>query len=194
MSPSRSDDLPDRAGQNGPRHRRRHRRRDDQPGIPPETPGNPDTPLRHRRPRERPEGRTRVHPVPPGNSSADAAGSGWNSANTDQYGRTIGLIYQRKNQPKDSYNLRMVQGGHARPYMTGAQDRARFQAAEESARSKKRGIWKQKTGWTPGNTGRPRRPGQRGRAGPGRYFSLCSSLQESWPTCSTGPPPDQPSP
>ena len=66
------------------------------------------------------------------------------SANTDQYGRTIGLIYQRKNQPKDSYNLRMVQGGHARPYMTGAQDRARFQAAEESARSKKRGIWKQK--------------------------------------------------
>ena len=63
---------------------------------------------------------------------------------TDQYGRTVGLIYPKRNHPEGSYNLQMVEAGQARCYMTGAQDRARYQHAENTAREKSRGIWKQK--------------------------------------------------
>lgn len=61
---------------------------------------------------------------------------------TDQYGRTVGLIHRRKNRPEESYNYMMVRDGQARCYMTGAQDRKRFQAAEAEAKRRGWGIWK----------------------------------------------------
>ena len=63
---------------------------------------------------------------------------------TDQYGRTVGLIYPRRNHPEDSYNLHMVEAGQARCYMTGAQDHTRYQQAETHAKEKNRGLWKQR--------------------------------------------------
>ena len=63
---------------------------------------------------------------------------------TDQYGRTVGLIHRRKNRPEESYNYMMVRDGQARCYMTGAQDRKRFQAAEAEAKRRGWGIWKKK--------------------------------------------------
>ena len=62
----------------------------------------------------------------------------------DQYGRIVGMIYHRRGHPEDSYNLRMVEAGHARCYMTRPIHRSRYLQAEESARAKRRGIWKQR--------------------------------------------------
>ena len=68
---------------------------------------------------------------------------------TDQYGRTVGLIHRRKNRPEESYNYMMVRDGQARCYMTGAQDRDRFQAAEDEAKRRGWGIWKKKNATAP---------------------------------------------
>ena len=67
-----------------------------------------------------------------------------NTMGGDQYGRTIGLIYQRKNHAEESYNYMMIRDGQARTYMTNPDDRERFQRAEEEAARRGSGIWKKK--------------------------------------------------
>ena len=66
------------------------------------------------------------------------------SSGTDQYGRTIGLIYNGRDGAANSYNYQMVAAGHAHCYMLNRMDQKRYQQAEQEARSKKRGLWKQK--------------------------------------------------
>ena len=61
---------------------------------------------------------------------------------TDQYGRTVGLIYRRKSRPEDSYNYMMVRDGQAWSYMARSQDRQRFKSAEEVAAQHGWGLWK----------------------------------------------------
>ena len=61
---------------------------------------------------------------------------------TDQYGRTVGLIYRRKNRPEDSYNYMMIRDGQAWSYMARSQDRQRFKSAEEVAARHGWGLWK----------------------------------------------------
>ena len=61
---------------------------------------------------------------------------------TDQYGRTVGLIYRRKNRPEDSYNYMMIRDGQAWSYMARSQDRQRFKNAEELAARHGWGLWK----------------------------------------------------
>ena len=63
---------------------------------------------------------------------------------TDLHDRPVGMLYHRRNHPQNSYNLRMVEGGHARCYMTKPIHRTQYLQAEEKARSKKRGMWKKK--------------------------------------------------
>ncbi len=71
------------------------------------------------------------------------------SIDTDQYGRTVGLIHSKKGRPEDSYNYRMVRDGQARCYMTRPEDRERYQEAEDAARSQGRGIWKDRNAAAP---------------------------------------------
>jgi endonuclease YncB( thermonuclease family) len=66
------------------------------------------------------------------------------SSGTDQYGRTIGLIYRGRDGAANSYNYQMVAAGHAHCYMLNRMDQERYKKAEQEARSKKRGLWKQK--------------------------------------------------
>ena len=68
---------------------------------------------------------------------------------TDQYGRTVGLIHRRKTHPEESYNYMMVRDGQARCYMTGTQDRKRFQDAEDEAKQRGWGIWNKKNATAP---------------------------------------------
>ena len=63
---------------------------------------------------------------------------------TDQYGRTVGLIYPRRSGPEESYNFRMVQAGHAHCYMLSAADQAAYQQAQQDAQEHRRGLWKQR--------------------------------------------------
>ena len=60
----------------------------------------------------------------------------------DQYGRTVGLIYEKRNRPENSYNYMMVRDGQAYAYMTRAGDRERFRMAEEEAKRRRRGMWR----------------------------------------------------
>ena len=60
----------------------------------------------------------------------------------DQYGRTVGLLYRKKNRPQYSYNYMMVRDGQARAYLTSPQDRERFSRAEAEAARRGWGIWK----------------------------------------------------
>ena len=64
---------------------------------------------------------------------------------TDQYGRTVGLIYDPTKSRENSYNYQMVKAGQAHCYMVGAQDKNRYQEAEISARLNGHGLWKEKT-------------------------------------------------
>ena len=66
-----------------------------------------------------------------------------NSVKTDQYGRTVGLIYKRKRQPHKSYNIQMVQGGHAHAYMLEGDDKVVYETAEAEAKGRRRGMWRQ---------------------------------------------------
>ena len=66
------------------------------------------------------------------------------TVDTDQYGRTVGLIYRRKNRPEDSYNYMMVRDGQAWSYMAKSQDRQRFKTAEEVATRQGWGVWKKR--------------------------------------------------
>ena len=72
-----------------------------------------------------------------------------NATGGDQYGRTVGLIYRRKNRPEESYNYMMIRDGQARAYMANAGDRERFQKAEEEAARRGSGIWKKKNAVAP---------------------------------------------
>ena len=71
------------------------------------------------------------------------------TVNTDQYGRTVGLLHRRKGRPDDSYNYMMVRDGQARAYMTRPQDRRRFQEAEEEAARRRWGIWRERKATAP---------------------------------------------
>ena len=64
------------------------------------------------------------------------------SVATDQYGRTVGLIYDPGRPRDNSYNFQMVKAGQAHCYMVGPQDRNRYQEAESSARLNRHGLWK----------------------------------------------------
>ena len=66
------------------------------------------------------------------------------TVDTDQYGRTVGLLHRRKRRPDDSYNYMMVRDGQARAYMARPQDRRRFQEAEGEAARRRWGIWKER--------------------------------------------------
>ena len=66
------------------------------------------------------------------------------TVDTDQYGRTVGILHRRKRRPDDSYNYMMVRDGQARAYMARPQDRRRFQEAEEEAARRRWGIWKER--------------------------------------------------
>ena len=67
------------------------------------------------------------------------------SVATDQYGRTVGLIYDPGKSRENSYNYQMVRAGQAHCYMVGPEDRGRYQEAESSARLNGHGLWKEKS-------------------------------------------------
>ena len=81
---------------------------------------------------------------------------------TDQYGRTVGLIYPHRSGPEESYNFRMVQAGHAHCYMLSAADRAAYQQAQNDAQEHRQGLWKQKDPTPPWEW----RQADRARSGP----------------------------
>ena len=82
---------------------------------------------------------------------------------TDQYGRTVGLVYPNRGKPQDSYNFRMVRDGQAQAYMTAAADRRRYQEAEAQAQAKRRGIWKNEKSQKPWEYRRKQRERQKSR-------------------------------
>ncbi len=61
---------------------------------------------------------------------------------TDQYGRSVGLVYHRKRRPDQSCNYLMVLAGHARAYMATGQEKDLYRLAETEASRKRRGIWR----------------------------------------------------
>ena len=83
---------------------------------------------------------------------------------TDHYGRTVGLIYRSRGKSHDSYNLRMVREGMAEAYMAKGADRAIFEKAEQDARARRTGIWRQRNYQTPSDFRREAREGGRRRA------------------------------
>ena len=86
-----------------------------------------------------------------------------NRVSTDQYGRTVGLVYPNRGKPQDSYNFRMVRDGQAQAYMTAAADRKRYQEAEAQAKDKRRGIWKNEKSQKPWEYRRKQRESQKNR-------------------------------
>ena len=60
----------------------------------------------------------------------------------DRYGRTVGLVYPRREHPADSYNYAMVRDGQARSYMAKGKDRKTFEEVERAAAERGWGIWK----------------------------------------------------
>ena len=71
------------------------------------------------------------------------------SAGLDQYNRTVAIIYPDKSKPTNSYNIRMLETGHARAYMTRGAHRAPYQRAERQAREANLGIWKHSNAQAP---------------------------------------------
>ena len=69
-------------------------------------------------------------------------GTRMETRDTDQYGRTVALIYPRNPSPENSYNLQMVQAGHAHCYMLSGADQAPYQQAQRDAQEHRRGLWK----------------------------------------------------
>ena len=65
------------------------------------------------------------------------------SVATDQYGRTVGLIYDPRRSRDNSYNFQMVQAGQAHCYMVAPRDKNRYQEAEISAKLNRNGLWKE---------------------------------------------------
>lgn len=94
---------------------------------------------------------------------------------TDQYGRTVAVLHQDKTDPANSYNRRMIQGGHARCYMLSGPHRARYQAAEQEARNARRGMWKNRKSEDPGAYRRRQRR-QRRRAARIKLYLLLGAL------------------
>lgn len=84
---------------------------------------------------------------------------------SDQYRRTVGVLHQRRDDPADSYNRRMLQGGHAWCYMLSGPHRARYRQAEDEARAARRGLWKRRQSQEPSHYRRQqrRRAGRTGR-------------------------------
>lgn len=67
----------------------------------------------------------------------------------DHYGRTVGLIYDRSKSPRQSYNREMVAAGHARWYQRYGTGPYGFKQAENHARSKRLGIWRDNSAEAP---------------------------------------------
>ena len=80
-------------------------------------------------------------------------GSGKNilmeTTGTDQYGRSIALIYNSKAGRANSFNHTMVRDGQARSYMATGADRSSFSQAEQTAKANRLGIWKPSTATAP---------------------------------------------
>ena len=93
----------------------------------------------------------------------------------DHYGRTVGIISSRHNDPQSHYNLQMLAQGQAHCYMLSGPFRTEYQAAERQAKSHRRGIW---------NTTNPLPPTQfrkhqntaRARASALRFFLSATAL------------------
>ena len=75
---------------------------------------------------------------------------------TDQYGRTVGIIYPRARSSEDAYNYEMVRGGHAHCYML---------SGGSKPGTGPRNTWHRKPSRDSGNGETPSRPGT---TGPGR--------------------------
>ena len=77
----------------------------------------------------------------------------------DKYGRTVGVIYRRRGNPKESYNYQMVQAGQARCYMLAKTDQAHYEQAQKKAQEKRWGLWHQPRADAPWNyrAAQPRR-------------------------------------
>ena len=87
-----------------------------------------------------------------------------NVVDTDQYGRTVGLIFHRKSRPQDSYNYMMVRDGHARAYMTRGDDRERFETAQSEAARRGIGMWRKRNPQAPWEYRRKQREKAQGRS------------------------------
>ena len=61
---------------------------------------------------------------------------------TDQYGRTVGVISNKRGDRRKSYNYEMVRGGHAHCYMVDPADREAYTEAETHAKNKRKGLWR----------------------------------------------------
>ena len=61
---------------------------------------------------------------------------------TDQYGRTVGVISNKRGDRLKSYNYEMVRGGHAHCYMLAAADADAYAAAETYAKDTRKGLWR----------------------------------------------------
>ena len=61
---------------------------------------------------------------------------------TDQYGRTVGVISNKRGDRLKSYNYEMVRGGHAHCYMLAAADADAYTAAETYAKDTRKGLWR----------------------------------------------------
>ena len=61
---------------------------------------------------------------------------------TDQYGRTVGVISNKRGDRLKSYNYEMVRGGHAHCYMLAAADADAYTAAETYAKNTRKGLWR----------------------------------------------------
>ena len=83
---------------------------------------------------------------------------------SDKYGRTVGSLYPKRNRPRNSYNYMMVRDGQARVYMAKAEDKQRFEAAQQEAHRRRRGIWKQKNAQAPWDYRRQNREKEETRA------------------------------
>lgn len=60
----------------------------------------------------------------------------------DQYGRTVAIIHPARPRQDRSYNYRMIKDGHAECYLLSGEYEDLYRNAEQEARARRRGIWK----------------------------------------------------
>ena len=68
---------------------------------------------------------------------------------TDQYKRTIAIIYGSARRIEKSYNYQMVKDGQAQCYMLDGQETDPYQQAEQYAKQKNIGLWRLKNQQNP---------------------------------------------
>lgn len=62
----------------------------------------------------------------------------------DHYGRSVGLLYHRRQGRRDSYNKQMIAGGHAHWYSRYGGAELGFGEAQAHAQKHRLGLWKAK--------------------------------------------------